>query len=144
MNSTKDQKTDFIIVGSGIAAMRAAVDLARHGEVLILNKGELFKPAAHYHLGGIAVALAEDDEVRLHLNDTLLAGDGLCRKEAVQALVEEGPKLIQELIEWGMCFRRNGTKLAFTNVGSHSRSRVLHAHGDSTGGEMRRVLMERA
>ncbi|HEV2350198.1 MAG TPA: L-aspartate oxidase [Terriglobia bacterium] len=144
MTTGQDQKTDFVVVGSGIAAMRAAVDLARHGEVLILNKGDLFKPAAHYHLGGIAVALAEDDEVPLHLHDTLQAGDGLCRESAVRVLVEEGPNLIQELIEWGMCFHRNGTKLAFTSVGSHSRSRVLHAHGDSTGGEMRRVLMEKA
>jgi len=144
MSAAKDQKTDFVVVGSGIAALRAAVDLARHGDVLILNKGDLFKPAAHYHLGGIAVVLAEDDEVTLHLHDTLQAGDGLCREPAVRVLVEEGPRLIQELIDWGMCFRRNETKLAFSSVGSHSRSRVLHAHGDSTGGEMRRVLMEKA
>ena len=143
MTHTKEQKIDFIVVGSGIAALRAAVDLAPHGQVLILNKGELFKPATHYHMGGIAVALAEDDEVPLHLHDTLQAGDGLCREPAVRALVEEGPNLIQELIGWGVRFRRNGTKLAFTSVGSHSRSRVLHAHGDSTGGEMRRVLMEK-
>jgi L-aspartate oxidase len=143
MPHTKEQKIDFIVVGSGIAALRAAVDLAPRGQVLILNKGELFKPATHYHLGGIAVALAEDDEVPLHLHDTLQAGDGLCREPAVRALVEEGPNLIQELIGWGMRFRRNGTKLAFTSVGSHSRSRVLHAHGDSTGGEMRGVLMEK-
>jgi L-aspartate oxidase len=144
MTTAKEQKVDFVVVGSGIAAMRAAVDLARHGEVLILNKGDLYKPAAHYHLGGIAVALAEDDEVPLHLHDTLQAGDGLCREPAVRVLVEEGPKLIQELIGWGMCFHRSETKLAFTSVGFHSRSRVLHAHGASTGGEMRRVLMEKA
>ncbi|HLY63729.1 MAG TPA: L-aspartate oxidase [Terriglobia bacterium] len=144
MTTGKGQKTDFVIVGSGIAAMRAAVDLAGHGNVLILNKGDLFKPAAHYHLGGIAVALAEDDEVPLHLHDTLQAGDGLCREPAVRVLVQEGPRLIQELIDWGMRFSRNETKLAFTSVGSHSRSRVLHAHGDSTGGEMRRVLLEKA
>lgn len=144
MTTGKDQTADFVVVGSGIAALRAAIDLARHGEVLILNKGDLFKPAAHYHLGGIAVALAEDDEVPLHLHDTLQAGDGLCREPAVRVLVQEGPRLIQELIDWGMRFSRNGSKLAFTSVGSHSRSRVLHAHGDSTGGEMRRVLLEKA
>jgi len=140
----KEPKADFIIVGSGIAAMRAAVDLATHGRVLILNKGELFKPAAHYQLGGVAVALAEDDEVRLHLHDTLQAGDGLCREEAVRTLVEEGPRLIHQLIEWGVRFDRNGSRLTFTRDGTHSRSRVLHAHGDSTGGEMRRVLMAKA
>lgn len=140
----KEQHADFIIVGSGIAAMRAAVDLAPHGRVLILNKGQLFKPAAHYQLGGVAVALAEDDEVHLHLHDTLQAGDGLCREEAVRTLVEEGPRLIHQLIDWGVRFDRNGTKLSFIKNGAHSRSRVLNAHGDSTGGEMRRGLLAKA
>lgn len=143
MSIGKEQNVDYIIVGSGIAALRAAVDLAPHGRVLLLNKGELLKPAGHYHLGGVAVALAEDDEVHLHRSDTLQAGDGLCREPAVSALVEEGPDLIQQLITWGMRFRSNGTKLAFTSVGAHSRSRVLHAHGDSTGGEMHRVLIDK-
>ena len=73
-----------------------------------------------------------------------MAGDGLCREEAVRILVEEGPRLIQELIEWGMKFDRNGTKLAFTREAAHSRSRVLHAHGDSTGREILRALMAKA
>jgi len=144
MPAGKEPKADFVIVGSGIAALRAAVDLASHGRVLILNKGELFKPAAHYQLGGVAVALAEDDEVHLHLHDTLQAGDGLCREEAVHALVEEGPRLIHQLIEWGVRFHHNGTRLSFKKGGEHSRSRILHAPGDSTGGEMRRVLMAKA
>jgi len=144
MSAGKEQTADFVIVGSGIAALRAAVDLAARGRVLILNKGELFKPAANYQLGGVAVALAEDDEVHLHFHDTLLAGDGLCREDAVRALVEEGPRLIHQLIDWGAKFDRNGTRLTFAKAGEHSRSRILHAHGDSTGGEMRRVLMARA
>ena len=88
--------------------------------------------------------LSEDDEVTLHLHDTLLAGDGLCREEAVRVLVEEGPKQIHQLIDWGMRFDRNGTKLAFTREGAHSRSRILHAHGDSTGSEILRALMAKA
>ena len=87
---------------------------------------------------------SEDDEVTLHLHDTLLAGDGLCREEAVRVLVEEGPQQIHQLIDWGMRFDRNGTKLAFTREGAHSRSRILHAHGDSTGSEILRALMAKA
>src|ERR1019366_1892260 len=93
---------------------------------------------------GIAAALSDDDEVRLHLEDTLKAGDGLCNEEAARILVEEGPPRIEELIAWGTEFDRAGTKIAFTREGAHSRSRVLHAHGDSTGREIGRALYLKA
>ena len=144
MQRSKNHKVDFLVLGSGIAGVRAAIELARAGHVLMLNKGALYESSTEYAQGGIAVVLGEDDEVSLHLHDTLQAGDGLCREEAVRILVEEGPHLIQELIEWGMKFDRNGTKLAFTREGAHSRSRVLHAHGDSTGREILRALMAKA
>ncbi len=144
MSKPEGQKTDFLVLGSGIAGLRAAVELARAGRVLVLNKGEVLDSATQYAQGGIAVAMGEDDEVRLHLYDTLQAGDGLCREEAVRVLVEEGPRQIHQLIDWGMRFDRNGTRLAFTREGAHSRSRVLHAHGDSTGSEIVRGLMARA
>ena len=144
MQSAKSHGVDFLVLGSGIAGVRAAIELARAGHVHVLSKGELYESSTEYAQGGIAAALSEDDEVSLHLHDTLLAGDGLCREEAVRILVEEGPRLIQELIEWGMKFDRNGTKLAFTREGAHSRSRVLHAHGDSTGREILRALMAKA
>ena len=144
MQRSKNHKVDFLVLGSGIAGVRAAIELARAGHVLMLNKGALYESSTEYAQGGIAVVLGEDDEVSLHLHDTLQAGDGLCREEAVRILVEEGPRLIQELIEWGMKFDRNGTKLAFTREGAHSRSRVLHAHGDSTGREILRALMAKA
>jgi len=144
MQSAKSHRLDFLVLGSGIAGVRAAIELARAGHVLVLSKGELYESSTEYAQGGIAAALSEDDEVALHLHDTLQAGDGLCREEAVRILVEEGPRLIQELIEWGMKFDRNGTKLAFTREGAHSRSRVLHAHGDSTGREILRALMAKA
>ncbi len=144
MQSGKAERTDFLVLGSGIAGMRAAIELAREGSVLVLSKGGLFESNTEYAQGGIAAALGEDDEVCLHLHDTLRAGDGLCREEAVRTLVEEGPAQIHQLIEWGMRFDRNGTKLAFTREGAHSRSRVLHAHGDSTGSEILRALMAKA
>ena len=144
MHRSKPLKVNFLVLGCGIAGVRAAIELARAGEVLVLTKGELYESSTQYAQGGIAAALSEDDEVSLHLQDTLVAGDGLCSEEAVRVLVEEGPKLIQELIDWGMKFDRDGTKLAFTREGAHSRSRVLHAHGDSTGREILKALMAKA
>ena len=144
MVTRKNSGVDFVILGGGIAGMRAAIELARGGRVLVLTKDDLYESSTEYAQGGIAAALSEDDEVTLHLHDTLLAGDGLCRQEAVQVLVEEGPRQIHQLIEWGMHFDRNGSKLAFTREGAHSRSRVLHAQGDSTGSEILRALMAKA
>ncbi len=133
-------ETDFIVVGAGIAGLRASVELASAGRVLCLAKCEVTESNTQYAQGGIAAALSDDDEVSLHLEDTLKAGDGLCNEEAARILVEEGPPRIEELIEWGTEFDRTGTKIAFTREGAHSRSRVLHAHGDSTGREIGRAL----
>ena len=121
-------ETDFIVVGAGIAGLRASVELASAGRVLCLAKREVTESNTQYAQGGIAAALSDDDEVRLHLEDTLKAGDGLCNEEAARILVEEGPPRIEELIEWGTEFDRTGAKIAFTREGAHSRSRVLHAH----------------
>ncbi len=137
-------ETDFVVVGAGIAGLRAAIELAAAGRVLVLAKNELSESATQYAQGGIAVALSDEDEIGLHLQDTLDAGDGLCNREAARILVEEGPERIQELIAWGTEFDREGTRLTFTREGAHSRSRVLHAHGDSTGREIGRALQARA
>ncbi len=137
-------ETDFIVVGAGIAGLRASVELAAAGRVLCLAKQEMTESNTQYAQGGIAAALSDDDEVSLHLEDTLKAGDGLCNEEAARILVEEGPPRIEELIEWGTEFDRAGTKIAFTREGAHSRSRVLHAHGDSTGREIGRSLYLKA
>jgi len=138
------EETDFVVVGAGIAGLRAAIALASAGRVLLLAKNELSESATQYAQGGIAVALSDEDEIGLHLQDTLDAGDGLCNVEAARILVEEGPERIQELIAWGTEFDRNGTRLTFTREGAHSRSRVLHAHGDSTGREIGRALYAKA
>ncbi len=137
-------QTDFIVVGAGIAGLRASVELASAGRVLCLAKCEVTESNTQYAQGGIAAALSDDDEVSLHLEDTLKAGDGLCNEEAARILVEEGPPRIEELMEWGTEFDRTGTKIAFTREGAHSRSRVLHAHGDSTGREIGRALYLKA
>lgn len=144
MEAGKIRQTDFAVVGCGLAGLRAAIELAGAGKVLVLSKGELSESATQYAQGGIAAALSDEDEVVLHYRDTLKAGDGLCHEPAVRVMVEQGPRYIQQLIEWGTAFDREGTRLAFTREGAHSRSRVLHAHGDSTGREILRVLFARA
>jgi L-aspartate oxidase len=106
----------------------------------VLAKQELTESATQYAQGGIAVALSDEDEIGLHLQDTINAGDGIVNADAARVLVEEGPERIQELIDWGTQFDRSGTRLTFTREAAHSRSRVLHAHGDSTGREIGRAL----
>ncbi|MFB3778045.1 MAG: L-aspartate oxidase [Bryobacteraceae bacterium] len=135
---------DFLVVGAGVAGLRAAIELAEAGEVLIVAKDSLRESSSEYAQGGIAVALSDDDEVELHEQDTIAAGDGLCDRDAVRVLVEEGPAAIRQLIAWGAEFDREGTKLAFGREGAHSRRRILHAHGDSTGREISRTLYHKA
>ena len=137
-------QTDFIVIGAGVAGLRAAIELAKHGQVICLAKREVAESNTQYAQGGIAVALSDEDEIGLHLQDTINAGDGLVNVEAARVLVEEGPPRIEELIAWGTEFDRHGTKLAFTREGAHSRNRVLHAHGDSTGQEIGRGLYAKA
>lgn len=135
--------TDFLIIGSGVAGLRAAIELSRHGRVMVVTKDVTTESSTEYAQGGVAVALSDEDEVGIHFEDTIKAGAGLCREEAVTVMVEEGPQRILELIEWGAEFDKEGTKLAFTREGAHSRRRVLHAHGDSTGKEMERALISK-
>jgi L-aspartate oxidase len=140
---TSLEKTDFLIIGGGVAGLRAAIELAPAGMVTVLTKDEPTESSTGYAQGGIAVALSDEDRVGIHYEDTINAGDGLCNEEAVKVLVEEGPAVIQELISWGAEFDREGSKLAFTQEAAHSRRRILHSHGDSTGRELERVLINK-
>jgi L-aspartate oxidase len=138
-------ETDFIVIGSGIAGLRAAIELASAGaRVTVLTKDRTDESNTEYAQGGIAVALSEEDEVALHEEDTLNAGAELCDERAVRVMVEDGPRYIQELIAWGTEFDREGGRLAFTQEAAHSRRRILHAQGDSTGREIVRALIARA
>ncbi len=124
---------DFLIVGSGIAALRAALELAASGEVLLLTKAASAEGNTGYAQGGIAAAVGDDDDPALHEKDTLAAGDGLCDLDAVRILVGAGPTDVHELMAWGAAFDRqpNGD-VALAREAAHSVRRVLHAR-DTTG-----------
>src|SRR5436309_13543243 len=111
---------DYLVIGAGVAGLRAAIELAEAGQVLVVAKDSLRESSSEYAQGGIAAALSDDDEVALHEQDTLYAGAGLCDPNAVRTLVEEGPAAIQDLIGWGADFDKDGPKLAFTREGAHS------------------------
>jgi L-aspartate oxidase len=135
---------DLLIVGSGIAGLRAAIALAGAGRrAALLTKDSATDSSSDKAQGGIAAVLSEDDELALHYEDTLLAGDGLCNEAAVRVLVEEGPARALELIEWGARFDREGTRLLLAREAAHSKRRILRAQGDSTGREIVRALVEK-
>jgi L-aspartate oxidase len=136
-------RADFLVLGSGIAGLRAALSLARHGQVLVVTKDQPSESNTGYAQGGVAVAMAVDDATDLHLDDTLNAGAGLVSEAAARVLVEEGPERIRELASWGARFDREAGRLHFTREGAHSRNRVLHALGDATGWEMVRSLLDK-
>jgi L-aspartate oxidase len=137
--------TDFIVIGSGVAGLRASVALAEAGgRVTVLTKDKARESNTEYAQGGVAVVLSDDDDAELHEDDTLVAGAGLCDPNAVEVLVTEGTRYVKQLIEWGTEFDRDAGKLVFTQEAAHSRRRILHAHGDSTGAEIVRSLIARA
>ncbi len=139
------RQPDFIIVGAGVAGLRAAIGLAETGaRVLVVTKEALAESNTHYAQGGIAVAISGEEDVALHLDDTVNAGDGLVNREAARVLVEEGPRRVDELLRWGTDFDREDGRLMLTREGAHSRNRILHAHGDATGAEIARSLLRHA
>lgn len=134
---------DFLVIGSGIAGLRAAISLAETGDVVMLTKADPRESNTGYAQGGIAAAVGSDDSPDLHLSDTIAAGDGLCVDNAVRVLVDDGPKYVRELIEWGVGFDRDSTgHPALGREAAHSVRRVLHAR-DTPGREIGRVLWQK-
>ncbi|HZX96916.1 MAG TPA: L-aspartate oxidase [Myxococcales bacterium] len=136
---------DFLVVGTGVAGLSFALQAARHGSVAVLSKRGRGETNTAYAQGGIAAVLAPQDSFDQHVRDTLTAGAGLCREDAVRVTVTEGPARVRELIELGAEFTRDATPLGYhlTREGGHSQRRVLHA-ADMTGREVERTLLEAA
>jgi L-aspartate oxidase len=125
--------TDILIVGSGIAGIYAALNIPESFKVILLSKTALVEGNTRYAQGGIAAALNENDSPEEHYRDTITAGAGKCNKKAVEVLVNEGPKHVNNIIKLGVAFDRKDNRLSFTVEGAHSKPRVLHAGGDTTG-----------
>ncbi len=136
------REVEVLVIGSGIAGLTFALKVAPHARVLLVTKKERADSSTNYARGGIASVFGEDDDVTLHVQDTLVAGAGLCHKPIVEALVREGPARVRELMEWGARFDRGeGGALSLGREGGHSRRRIAHA-GDHTGREIESALLK--
>jgi L-aspartate oxidase len=124
---------DYVIVGSGIAGLYAALLAREHGSVLVLTKSSIDECNTRYAQGGIAAPIGPDDSPELHLQDTLVAGDGLVNEEAARILTSEAADRIGDLVRFGVPFDTVEGEIALGREGAHSRSRIVHAGGDSTG-----------
>src|SRR6476620_10357216 len=137
-------RTRFLVIGSGVAGLHTAWRASQHGEVLLLTKRSLFDSATAYAQGGIAAALGAGDSPTLHRRDTLAAGAALCDAAAVEVLVEEGPARVRELQTAGAEVELDPTgQLKLEREAAQSTNRIVHAHGEQTGAELARTLIER-
>lgn len=125
--------TDVLVIGSGVAGTRAAIEAAGKRQVVLVTKSAFDQSATSGAQGGIAAAMGPEDSVQCHIDDTLRVGCGLCTRAAVEVLVREGPQRVAELIAWGFAADRRNGELALAREGGHSRHRVVHARGDESG-----------
>lgn len=134
-------ESDFLVIGSGIAGLSYALQAANHGSVAIVTKRDISESATKYAQGGIASVFSAEDSFDAHIEDTMVAGAGICHEDVVRMVVEEGPQTIRNLIEWGVKFTTSGADYDLTREGGHSARRILHAE-DITGREIERALVE--
>ncbi|HKL08758.1 MAG TPA: FAD-dependent oxidoreductase, partial [Bacteroidales bacterium] len=135
------RKTDFLVIGTGIAGLSYALKVAEYGKVILISKADVIETNTKYAQGGIAAVTYHPDNYEKHVQDTLIAGDGLCNKEVVEMVVREAPDQIKQLIDWGVNFDRNEKgKYDLGREGGHSEYRVLH-HKDNTGEEIQNSLV---
>src|SRR5438874_4328289 len=136
--------TDVLVIGAGIAGLRAALEVSPDQHVLVITKDSIQQSNSNYAQGGIAGVLSPEDRFENHIEDTLTAGAGLCDKAVVEMVVREAPEQINDLIRWGTQFDQEDGQLALTREGGHSHRRIVHALGDATGYEVMRAIIERA
>ncbi|MCI0702005.1 MAG: L-aspartate oxidase [Planctomycetia bacterium] len=136
--------TDVLVIGAGIAGLRAALEVPPDLTVLVVTKDRVTESNSSYAQGGIAGVRSPEDRFEDHVEDTLIAGDGLCDRTVVELVIHEAPHQIDKLIEWGTRFDEENGHLALTREGGHSHRRIVHALGDSTGFEMMRATISTA
>lgn len=135
--------TDVIVIGAGIAGLFTALRSSKHQSVVMITKKSLLDSNTRYAQGGIAAVISADDSPEYHLQDTIMAGAGLCDRTAVDILAHEGPEGVENLIKLGTQFDVENGEYALTQEGAHSQRRILHANGDATGFEIVRALSEK-
>ena len=133
---------DVLIIGGGLAGLRAAIEIDRSLSVLVVTKDQLRQSNSIFAQGGIAGVIDPDDRFEDHVADTISAGGGLCDPEVVEMVVREAPQRIQELIDWGTKFDQDAGELALGREGGHSHHRIVHAQGDATGREVMRAVID--
>jgi L-aspartate oxidase len=139
--------TGTLIIGAGVAGLRAAISAAEHGEVIVLAKGEFGDNNTAWAQGGIATVMPDqspEDSIEAHVADTLEAGAGLCEPVAVAHILQRGAARLQECLDWGLKLDHEGTRLAVGREGGHNLARIYHAQGDQTGRELHRCLLAKA
>jgi L-aspartate oxidase len=136
------KEVDFLVIGSGLAGLSFALKVADHGRVCLISKTNIEETNTQYAQGGIAAVTYEPDSYEKHIEDTLIAGDGLCNEEVVRNLVRDAPEQIEELIRWGASFdKKSNGEFDLAREGGHSEKRILH-HKDNTGFEIQQKLSE--
>ncbi|MFW5658345.1 MAG: L-aspartate oxidase [Bacteroidota bacterium] len=139
---TQQRQIDTLVIGSGVAGLFFALKAAEHGEVLMITKAQRENSNTRWAQGGIAGVVSDEDSLEAHVQDTLIAGDGLCKEDIVRMVVSEGPERIRELMAWGAEFdRAEDGELLLAKEGGHSAHRILH-HADATGAEIVRALVK--
>src|SRR5262245_52619445 len=135
---------DVLIIGAGIAGLRAALEIPPELSVLVVTKDRVTESNSNYAQGGIAGVLSPEDRFENHIEDTLIAGAGLCDREVVEMVVREAPVQIGDLVRFGTKFDQENGELALTREGGHSHRRIVHALGDATGHEVMRAMIAAA
>ncbi len=136
--------TDLLVIGAGLAGLRAALAAPANVDVLVVTKDRIVESNSNYAQGGIAGVLSPEDKFENHVEDTIVAGAGLCDRDVVEATVRAAPAAIRQLIDWGTHFDLEDGHLALTREGGHSHSRIVHALGDATGFEVMRAIIAKA
>ena len=141
--STHQLFTDCLVIGAGIAGLRAAIEAAEHSNVIIACKDSLQNSNTWLAQGGIASVLEKTDTFESHITDTLNAGCGISNEKIVDLVVRQGPELIEQMLKWGTNFDMTNDHIATTLEGGHTHARIAHAHGDETGRIIAETLIKK-